>query len=225
MTREPMPGKPRLARSFRHSCSESRRSVELDAELAAHARRATVAADQILRGDLLCLAAFVHRGGDRARVLLERQELAAVTHRHARNRLDDGFQQRFERVLRDELIGFERQGAVIGLRNLLLRRVDRRIGQVQKRRIDHRRDDEHVHRHPRGQALGADGLRDSHAPVDFHGACVAALHFWPHMRLGLLLDQRVANAAPSEVESEREADRAGADNKNWRVHERFGVFG
>ena len=94
------------------------------------------------------LAALADLRRDRLRVLPERQELAAVAHRHARQRLRHRFQQRLQRVLRDELIGLERQGAVMARRDLLLGVVDGRIGQVQQRRLDQRKNQEHVHRHP-----------------------------------------------------------------------------
>ena len=34
----------------------------------------------------------------------------------------------------------------------------------------------------------------------------------------LLLDEHAAHAAPAEIDGEREADRAGADDENLRVH-------
>ena len=72
-------------------------------------------------------------------VLRERHELAAVAHRDARQRFGDRFQQRLERVLRDELIGLERQRAVVASRRSApCASRDRRIRQMQQRRLDHR---------------------------------------------------------------------------------------
>ena len=99
--------------------------------------------------------------GDAGRVLLERQELAAEAHIDRRDRLGDRFQQRLERVLRDQLIGLERHRAVIGRAHILLRLFDRRIVQMQQRRLIERQHDIDVHRHvgpqarPRGSSATA----------------------------------------------------------------------
>ena len=162
-------------------------------------------------------AALATSAVTRVRVLRERKELAAVAHRHARQRLGHRFEQRLERVLRDELIGLERQRAVMVRRDLFLGLRDRRIGQVQQRRLDQRHDDVHVHRHARRQPGGADFVRQPQPPVDFHGARVAALHLRPHVRRAFLLDQRAAHAAAAEIDGERQPDRAGADDENIRL--------
>src|SRR6185436_8712068 len=82
-------------------------STQPDAELLAHPAAAAVAADHVLRAN-------GPRGGLRrhpGRILLERLVRAAILHHTYlfRHRL----QQRLERVLRDELVGLERQGAVV----------------------------------------------------------------------------------------------------------------
>ena len=66
----------------------------------------------------------------------------------------------------------------------------------------------------RRQPGGADFLGEPHAPVDFHGARVAALHLRQELRRVLLLDQHAAHAAPAEIDGERQPDRAGADDEN-----------
>ncbi len=121
---------------------------KLDAELLAHHAGAAVAADEIGRGDLRGLAGEVlHRRRDAVRILAERQQFMAEAHRNARQRLRHRFQERLERVLRDQLIGLERQRAVVGRRDLRLERRHRRIFLMQERRVDHVREhDEHVHR-------------------------------------------------------------------------------
>ena len=96
--------------------------------------------------------------------------------------------------------------------DLCLRLRHRRIRQVQKRRLDQRRDDEHVHRRIAREAGVADFFRQPEPAINLHGAGVAALHLGQELRRVLLLDQDAAHATPAEVDRERQADRAGADN-------------
>ena len=70
----------------------------------------------------------------------------------------------------------------------------------------------------RGKAGGADLLRDAHAAVDFHGAGVAALHLRQKLRRRLLLDHHAAHAAKPQVDGQRQAGGAGADDENLGVH-------
>jgi hypothetical protein len=194
-------------------------AVELDAELAAHQTVAAVAADHV-RG--------AQRGGgavapldlrrDRILILLERHELATVADADARQRLSDRFQERLERVLRDELVGLEREAAVLGFGDLHLRLRHRRMGMVHQRRLDQRQHDEDVHRTMGGKAGGANLVDDAHAPVDLHGTGVAALHLRKKLRGFLLLDDDRAYAAQSEVDGERQAGGARSDDENLCVH-------
>jgi hypothetical protein len=55
------------------------------------------------------------RGDDRRFLLGKLQELGAVAHAHFGKPLGGRLQQRLQRVLRDELIGLERQRAVVDL--------------------------------------------------------------------------------------------------------------
>ena len=152
-------------------------AAEVDAELPAHQAAAAVAADHIggaQRGQSAVAALDLRR--DRALILLERHELAPVAHGDARQRLRDRFQQRLERVLRDELIGLERLVAVLGFCDLLPCLRHGRMHVVHQGRLRQRQHDEDVHGAMRGQPGGANLLHDTHAPVDLHGARVAALH-------------------------------------------------
>ena len=129
----------------------------------------------------------------------------------------DRLQQRLQRVLRDQLIGLERHRAIGAGGDVGLRLRDRRIRQMQQRRLDQRRDDEHVHGHVARKPGIADLLRDAEPPVDFHGAGVAPLHFWQELRRVLLLEQDAAHAPAAEIDGEREPDRPGTDNDDLRV--------
>ncbi len=91
---------------------------------------------------------------------------------------------------------------------------------MQQRRLDQRRDDEHVHRHVARKAGGADFLRNAEAAVDFHGAGVAPLHLGQELRRVLLLDQHAAHAAAPEIDGERQAHGSGADDDDFGVQVR-----
>ena len=70
----------------------------------------------------------------------------------------------------------------------------------------------------RGKPGVADLLRDAHAPVDFHGARVAALHLRQELRRVFLLEENAAHAAAAEIDRERQPHRSGADNDDLGVH-------
>ena len=167
---------------------------KLDAEPLAHHARPAVAADEIGRGDLRDLAVQILHGRRHAvGILAERQQLMAVAHRDARQRLRHRFQERLERVLRNQLVAFERQRAVVGRRDLGLERLDRRVLLVEQRRVDQVGEhDEHVHRHVGRQSGGADAVGQPHAPIDFHGTRIGALHLRQEQRRFLLLEQHAA---------------------------------
>ena len=127
-----------------------------DAKLPAHRAGAAVAADEVGGADILRAAVVrLHPRGDAVFVLAQRQEFAAIAHGHRGKRFGHRLEKRLERVLRDQLIGFERQRAVIAGARLRPRLVDRRIGQVQQRRLGQFEDDVDVHRAIGPQAGGA----------------------------------------------------------------------
>src|SRR6185503_3163708 len=125
-------------------------------------------------------------------------------------------QQGLERVLRDELVGLERQRAVGARVDGAPRLGHRGIRVVHERRLVERAHDEDVHRHVGAQARGTHLRREAHAAVDFHGARVAALHLRQELRRFLALDERAAHALLPEGDGEREPDGAGADHKHLR---------
>src|SRR6266850_718880 len=200
-------------------------AAQLDAELLAHGARAAVAAHHIRRADRAARAVRVlHARGDPGLVLGKRLEPATVAYLHRGQPLGDRFQQRLQRVLRDELVRFQRHAPVAAGADLGARPLHRRVGKMQERRLNQREDDEHVHRDVLAQAGGADLVRDSHAPEDFHGARIASLHLRQELRRFLLLDQRAAHAAPAEIDGERKADRTAADDEYLLVHRPYSAL-
>ena len=87
-------------------------------------------------------------------------------------------------------------------------------GQVDQRRIGHRRGEKDVHRRLARQPRGADRIGDAQATVDLHRAAVAALHLGQLDGGCVALDERAADAALAQVEGEGEADRARADDED-----------
>ena len=195
-------------------------ALQGDAELPPHDARPAVAADEVLGLDLGRLVPAFDRCRDRARILRERKKLAAVADLHRREFFHDRLQQRLERVLRNELIGLERLAAVVARRDQRFRFGDRRIGKMQKRRLDQRQHDEHVHRTMARQAGLANAIHNSDAPVDLHRAGIAALHLGQELRRVFLLDDRASHAAASEIDGKRQARGTGADDENLGIHAR-----
>jgi len=194
-------------------------TFELEAELAAHRARAAVAAHQIVRGDAETLAG---RGLDLAANMIaglrERDEFRPIPDADVGNAFRRGFEQRLQRVLGDDLIGLERQGAVVGDGDARLGLRHRRERQLHQRRFRHREDEVVVHRPIRGIAGIADGLRQPQATEHLHGPRIAALHLGVAERRFVLLDQDAADAAAAEIDRQGEADRAGADNQDLGMH-------
>ena len=193
---------------------------ELDAKRFPHHTRTAVAADEIGRSDFRGFAGEVlHRRRHAVGVLAERDEFMAVAHGDARQRLRHRFQERLERVLRDQLVWLERQRAIVGRRDLRLERRHRRILLVQQRRLDDvPQHDENVHRYVGRKPHRADAIRQPHAPVDLHRARIGALHLRQEQRRFLLLDQNAADAAHAEVDREGQTRRAGAGDENLGFH-------
>ena len=189
-------------------------AFEPDAELLAHRARATVAADEISGAHRL-VAGEISRHA--IRILCEGQQFMAEAHGNVRHLLGDRLQQWLERVLRDDLIGLERQGAIVARARLGLAGGDRRIGQMQDRRIDKAGDDEDVHRHVAEAAGRADFLGQPHAAEELHGARVAALHLGPLPAGVIALDEDALHAALREVDREGQADRTRPDDQHIGV--------
>jgi hypothetical protein len=61
---------------------------------------------------------------------------------------------------------------------------------------------------------GANFVHDAHAPINFHGAGVAPLHFRQKFRSFFLLEQRATHAAPAQIDGKRQTHGAGANDEN-----------
>ena len=179
--------------------------------------RAAVAADEILRAELSGAVRGFDLRPHAAGILCERDELASIPDVHTWQGLGHRLEQRLKRVLRDQLVGLERHRAICTGCDFRLRLLDRRVGQMQQRRLDERGDDEHVHGHVARKSGVADFLRDADAAIDFHGAGVAPLHLGQKLRRVFLLEQNAAHAAPAQVDGERQTHGAGADDENLRI--------
>jgi len=192
---------------------------ELDAELPAHRAVAAIAAGQIERVDLGGLATEVaDRGRDRACVLRKGEKLAAIAHGHARQAFRHLLEQRLDGVLRNELIGLERQAAVVRRSDLLLGLRDRRIGKLEERRLNQRQHDEHIHRDVAREPGGADLFGEPHAPENLHAARIHALHLGEELRRLFLLDEHATHTAQAEIDREREPNRAGTNDEDLGIH-------
>ena len=197
-----------------------RLAAQPDAERLSHRAGAAVAAGQVVAAYGAGLAVGrAHGDGDAVGGLLVRHIFGRPVHGHGRQRLAFGLQQRLERVLRNELVGLQRNAAVIGRADVRFRLGHGRIRQPQQRRPGEIENDVDIHRDVAAQARGADLLRQAHAPVDFHGPRVDAFHFRQERRLVLPLDQRASDAALAEVDGKRQADGACADDQNLRVRQ------
>ena len=192
---------------------------KLNTQFLADQAPAAVATHEISGADVLggAIAGF-HACGDAFGVLPQREELAAEPHRDRGNRIGDGFQQRLERVLRDELIRLERQRPIIHCPRIDLCLRNRRIGQIQERRLVERENDVDVHGAIGTQSGVADFARESHTAIDFHSARIDALHLRQKCRARLLLDESASHPALAEVDGERQPGRSGAHNQNIAIH-------
>ncbi len=191
---------------------------EPDAELLAHGACAAIAAGEIARADGRGGAAGAHARRHLVRRFDKVEKFGAVANRDARERLGDRFEERLQRVLRNELIGLERHLVVGRSRDQPLGFGDRRVRMVHQRRIDDRRDDKDVHRAVRRQPHRANAVGKTHATVDLHRARVAPLHLRQKLRRVLLLDERAAHPAHAEIDGERQPRRAPADNENIGIN-------
>src|SRR2546427_10958428 len=103
-------------------------AAQADAELVPYSARAAVAANEIDGAQARDrTGAVADQRRHAGRVLLERQEFAAVAQRHAWQRLRHGLEQGLQGVLGNELIRLERHRAVGGGVDLALRLGYRRV--------------------------------------------------------------------------------------------------
>ena len=85
---------------------------------------------------------------------------------------------------------------------------------MQQRRLNQGRDDEYVHRAIARKSGVANFGRNAHPAINLHGAGVAPFHLREKLRGILLFKQRAMHASPAQVDGERQAHRAGADDEN-----------
>ena len=103
-----------------------------NAELLAHRTGTAVATDEVGRANFFYFSPGAAQArGDALAVLPQAEKFPTEPHPHARNGLGNRLQQRLERVLRDQLIGLERQHAVVIGAGLRARLLNRRIRKVQ----------------------------------------------------------------------------------------------
>src|SRR5258706_7418919 len=88
---------------------------------------------------------------------------------------------------------------------------------MEQRRFEDRSDNEDIHRAMGWQAGGTDAVCEPHAAEDFHGAAIESLHLGKKLRRFLLLDERAAHAAQSQIDRRRQPDRPRADDENVSV--------
>ena len=191
-------------------------ALQANAELAAHQAVAAIAARQIGAADRFLAVLPAQHRGHAIRILLETQELGAEAHGHARQFLGHLLHQRLKRVLRNQLVGFQRLGTIGCGADIGARLVHRGIGQAHQRRAHQVEHHIHVHRPVAAQPGCTDAVGHAQAAEHFHGARIASLHLRQEGRLRLLLHDRGANAPLAEIDGEREAHRTGADNQNLR---------
>ena len=85
---------------------------------------------------------------------------------------------------------------------------------MQQRRLNQGGDDKYVHRAIARKFGVANFGRNAHPAIDLHSAGVAPLHFRKKLRGLLLFKQNATYASPSQVDGERQAHRARADDED-----------
>jgi hypothetical protein len=215
------PGEQVRAVEQRLAQGQQRVATQLDAQLTADGAARAVAADQVRRTDRLLLpVGSAYPGRDAVLVLGEAGQLAAEPDGDARRGRRDLAQQRFERVLGDELVGLQRHGTVVDPPPRRLHCSHRRVIMMHERGAGEvPRADEDVHRHVGGQPRGAYPAGDAHPAEMLHGARVAPLHLRQAARPRTLVDQLAADPQLAQLDRQRQAHRAAADDQHVRrVH-------
>lgn len=89
---------------------------------------------------------------------------------------------------------------------------------MQQRRLNQRRDNEHVHGRVTRETGVADFLRDAQPTVNFHGSGIAALHLGQELRGVFLLKQDAVHPAATKIDSERKPYWTSANNNDLSIH-------
>src|SRR5579862_566275 len=196
-----------------------RLAFHFETELLADHARPAIATDQVLGADrnrLTVRLSDLRRNA--VRLFRVRQQFMAESHRQIWNPFGHRFEQWLERVLGDDLIGFERHRAVCGGIPPRLGWRHGGMGHLEQRwphEIEHQIS---VHRPVRRISRSAHGIGETEATENLHRPRIAALHFRVAERRIVFLDQDAADAALTEIDAERQPDWAGPDDKNFRVH-------
>ena len=126
-------------------------------------------------------------------------------------------QDRLEAVLRDDLIGFQRQRAVGARVDQSAQVLDGRVLEQCQWRVAQIRDDGDIHRTVRPLPARPDRVRHAEPTVDLHRACVAAFHLGPRSRRKLALDERGADPMARQLERQGQAHRSRADDTDFEL--------
>ena len=185
-------------------------AFEPDAELLADSAGPAVAACEVAAAQRPLVAvdgAGVNRHA--ALVLVEVDQFAAVAHGDIGRPLGHFLQQRLELVLRDQLIRLEQPGAVGQLGDLLATLRHGRVFQDRDRRIAEAGGQKHIHRVVGWIAQCAHPIDDADAAIELHRACIRAVHLRPRQGGRVTLHEQAPDAAPAEIDGERQPDRTG----------------
>ncbi len=206
-----------------HQLAQSAFTFQFNAQFLAGETAAAVASHQIGALETFVLA----RDGPGARrhavrVLFEIRQFQTVADRDVRGGFRDLFQQRFQFVLGHELVRFQQPVSVRRFRDLFPPLRHRRIFQSRDRFVAEPCCQKHVHWVVGGIAQGADAIDDSDAPVEFHGPGVGAVHFRPWRRRGVFFHDQAADASPSQIDRQGQADGTRARDDDIVCHGQTG---
>src|SRR5262249_48734346 len=92
------------------------------------------------------------------------------------------------------------------------------MGHLEQRRPHEIEHEINVHRPVRRISRRTHGIGETEATENLHRPRISALPFWVAERRLILFNQDAADTALAEIDTECEADRAGPNDKNFRVH-------
>src|ERR1700722_8774687 len=152
-------------------------TAELDTKLLSDLARTSVTPHEVRRPDVFRRAVgFPYQGGHSGNVLSKVHKLRTISDGNAGDPLCPRLEERFQSVLRDELVGLKWPGTVTRCLSLVSSLLHRGILQMQQRRPGHGEYNVYVHRAVPRQACGPYRVRQADATIHFHGASVATLH-------------------------------------------------
>src|ERR1700722_11863650 len=190
-----------------------------DAQLLSNLARTSITSHEVR-----CLNAFrrttlsAYQGGYSGIILLAVQKFCAIANANAGDPFGPRLQERFQRVLRDQLIGFKGPAAVTRRVNFLASLLDRGVLQTQQWRLGHGEYNVDVHRTVHGKTRGPYRVRQADAPIHFHRASVTTLHLREKLRLWFLLDEYTSYAPAPQIERQGQPHGTGADDNDLGIH-------